>query len=133
MDPHTDVLLVDDEPDVRRLLRETLERAGYRVECAVDGVDAAVALDRCKPRLVISDLVMPNRDGLTLIRDIRARNIDVKIVAISGGSRAGHGPDLASALDAGADAVLTKPFGARELARIVQGFLSSGSPGSTKV
>lgn len=133
MNTQTDILLVDDDPDVRGSLRETLKRAGYRVEEAVDGVEALDGLDAIRPRLMICDLVMPQRDGLSLIREIRAREIPVAILAISGGTRRGDGPDLVDALDAGADAILPKPFGARDLLRVVKGVLESGKQPSTKV
>lgn len=114
-------------------MRETLKRAGYRVEEAVDGADALEVLDAIRPRLMICDLVMPQRDGISLIREVRTREIPVAILAISGGTRRGDGPDLVDALDAGADAILPKPFGARDLLRIVEGVLESGGQPSTNV
>lgn len=128
-----DILLVDDEPDLRQSVMQTLERAGYSVRSAVDGVDAMQALESFTPRLLICDLVMPKLDGVELIRGVRARGEVLKIIAVSGGMRRDGGPVLAEALDAGADAVLAKPFGVRDLLKLVADVLNDETQASTKV
>jgi two-component system KDP operon response regulator KdpE len=105
------VLIVDDEPPIRRLLRMGLTAQGYHVLEAPDG---ATALDLIaeKPDLVILDLGLPDMEGLDLLRSIRAQNERVPIVVLS--SRGDEAAKV-QALDIGADDYVTKPFGTDEL------------------
>jgi CheY-like chemotaxis protein len=106
------ILLVDDDEGVRTLLHKALVAAGHEVEDAWNG-DIALAAYRREPRdLVITDLVMPEKDGLETIMALRRLNPAVKIIAMSGGGRAlGLGQlylDTASTF--GAHRILAKPF-----------------------
>jgi two-component system, OmpR family, KDP operon response regulator KdpE len=105
------VLIVDDEPPIRKLLRMGLTAQGYHVLEAPDG---ATALDLIaeKPDLVILDLGLPDMEGLDLLRSIRAQNERVPIVVLS--SRGDEAAKV-QALDIGADDYVTKPFGTDEL------------------
>ena len=105
------VLIVDDEPPIRKLLRMGLTAQGYHVLEAPDG---ATALDLIaeKPDLVILDLGLPDMEGLDLLRSIRAQNERVPIVVLS--SRGDEAAKV-QALDIGADDYVTKPFGTYEL------------------
>ena len=101
------VLVVDDEAPIRRLIRRTLERDGYEVEEAEDG---AVALRRYRAApadLVILDIFMPEKEGLETLRELGP---EAKVIAISGGGRAGNLLPLRSAQTFGALRTLTKPF-----------------------
>ena len=109
-DPAT-ILLVDDEPPIRRLLRTTLTVHDYRVVEAATGGEALALLRHEKPDLIILDLGLPDLDGLEVIRRIRVES-PVPIVVLS--SREDEKGKVA-ALDLGADDYLTKPFGAEEL------------------
>ena len=105
------ILIVEDEPPIRRLLRATLGANDYRVLEAGTGAEAVSALRHHRPDLVLLDLGLPDIDGLQLIADIRKLG-PVPIVVLS--SRGDEAAKVA-ALDAGADDYVTKPFGADEL------------------
>jgi two-component system, OmpR family, KDP operon response regulator KdpE len=109
--PPLKVLVVDDEPPIRKLLRMGLGTQGYRVIEAADG-KAALDLAREKPDLIILDLGLPDMQGLELLRAIRARDDSVPIVVLS--SRDDEVAKV-QALDLGADDYVTKPFGMDEL------------------
>ena len=105
------VLVVDDEPPIRKLLRMGLSAQGYQTLEAPNGKAALELLEQA-PDLVILDLGLPDVKGLELLRTIRARNESVPIVVLSSrGDEAGK----VAALDLGADDYVTKPFGMEEL------------------
>jgi two-component system KDP operon response regulator KdpE len=105
------VLVVDDEPPIRKLLRMGLNTQGYEILEAANG-KAALDLLAQEPGLIILDLGLPDIDGLELLRTMRARNERVPIVVLSSrGDEAGK----VQALDLGADDYVTKPFGMDEL------------------
>ena len=104
------ILVVDDEPSIRLLLRRTLERGGYEVAEAEDG-ELAVRSQRANPAdLVIVDIYMPEKEGLETILELRADARDLKIIAISGGGRAGNLSPLQVAETFGASRTLIKPI-----------------------
>ena len=105
------ILIVEDEPPIRRLLRTTLAAHEYRVVEAGTGAEALLAMRHHRPDLVLLDLGLPDRDGLDLIADIR-KLAPVPIVVLSG---RGEEAAKVAALDSGADDYVTKPFGAEEL------------------
>jgi two-component system, OmpR family, KDP operon response regulator KdpE len=109
--PALRVLVIDDEPPIRKLLRMGLGTQGYRVIEAADGQSALDHM-REKPDLVILDLGLPDMQGLELLRTMRTRDERVPIVVLS--SRADEGAKV-QALDLGADDYVTKPFGMDEL------------------
>jgi two-component system, OmpR family, KDP operon response regulator KdpE len=109
--PPLRVLIIDDEPPIRKLLRMGLGTQGYRVIEAADG-KSALDLVREKPDLIILDLGLPDMQGLELLRTLRARDESVPIVVLS--SRADEVAKV-QALDFGADDYVTKPFGMDEL------------------
>jgi two-component system KDP operon response regulator KdpE len=105
------VLVIDDEPAIRRLLRTSLAAQGYRVVEAADGTEALAAVARDKPDLLILDLGLPDVSGIDIIRDVR-RNSTVPIIVLS--VREDERGKV-EALDLGADDYITKPFGTDEL------------------
>lgn len=105
------ILLVDDEPAIRRLLRNTLERAGHEVIEAGNVRDALAAASAVQPDAVLLDLGLPDRDGLALIPLLR-RDADVRILIISAREAT---EEKVAALDLGADDFVTKPFDTDEL------------------
>jgi two-component system, OmpR family, KDP operon response regulator KdpE len=109
--PPLRVLVIDDEPPIRKLLRMGLDTQGYRVIEAADG-RSALDLMREKPDLVILDLGLPDMQGLDLLRAVRTRDEGVPIVVLS--SRSDESAKV-QALDLGADDYITKPFGMDEL------------------
>ncbi len=105
------ILIVEDEPSIRRLLRNTLGVQNYRVVEAADGREGLSQLAAARPDLILLDLGLPDMDGLDFIREVR-RGSPVPIVVLS--SRDDEKGKVA-ALDLGADDYVTKPFGAEEL------------------
>lgn len=105
------ILVVDDEPQLTRVLRRSLTTHGYDVRVAGDGEFALQTFRDWPPALVITDLAMPNMDGLQLCRRLRA----VSAVPIIVLSVRGEEKTKVEALDAGADDYITKPFGMEEL------------------
>jgi two-component system, OmpR family, KDP operon response regulator KdpE len=106
------ILVVDDEPPIRRLLRTSLGAQGYRVLEAETGRAALDLLERDRPEVVLLDLGLPDLDGLEVIRRVRGAGRKVPIVVLS--SR-GDERGKVQALDLGADDYVTKPFGMAEL------------------
>jgi len=105
------VLVVDDEPQIRRALRTSLEAHGYTVETVGTGDEGVVAAASNPPELILLDLGLPDMDGTEVIRRIRAFSA-VPIIVLS--VRESQ-TDKVAALDAGADDYVTKPFGMEEL------------------
>ena len=117
------ILVIDDEPLLRNILRLALERAGHDVIEAPDGVAGAAILETEKIDLLVTDLIMPNQEGIETIRNARQRHPDLKIVAVSGG---GHhkGPDILDhAENMGADRTFKKPFKPGEVSAAVDELL----------
>lgn len=111
----TNVLVVDDEPQIRRAMRTSLEAHGYAVRTAGTGEEAVVAAAEASPDLVFLDLGLPDLDGTEVIRRVRAFS-EVPVIVLSVRDRQA---DKVAALDAGADDYVTKPFGMDEvLARL---------------
>lgn len=108
---HQRVLLVDDETQITRVLRRSLQSHGYDVQVAADGALALQVFADWPPQIVLTDLKMPNVDGLQLCRNLRAVS-QVPIIVLSA---KGEETTKVEALDAGADDYVTKPFGMDEL------------------
>lgn len=109
------ILLVDDEEAVRYTLRRMLERAGHDVFEATNGREALIALKSKRADLVITDIVMPVKEGTETILELRRRDPSLKIMAISGGGRTGNMDYLDVASRFGADCTLAKPVRMQEL------------------
>ena len=109
------VLLVDDDDQFRNMLQSMLERLGHSVAIARNGNEALVRYAERSPDLVITDLIMPDKEGLELIRELRQQSRDLPIIAMSGGGRTKPAIYLKMAGSLGARAVLTKPFTFRQL------------------
>ncbi|MFA7586409.1 MAG: response regulator transcription factor [Novosphingobium sp.] len=123
----TRILVVDDEPAIRRLLSGILERGGYQVELAENVREAISAVERSRIDAVLLDLGLPDRDGLEAISAIRTKH-DVPIIVVT--ARDDTAEKIA-ALDLGADDYVTKPFDCDELlARLRSALRRSGKAGS---
>jgi len=110
-DSKGNILVVDDEPQITRVLKTTLSSQGYGVRTASDGDEAVQLMKDWTPDLVITDLRMPNMTGLDLCRYVRARSrTPIIVLSVKGEERV-----KVEALDAGADDYVTKPFGVNEL------------------
>lgn len=104
------IVLIDDDDNVREMLEVALRGAGYAVSTAREGDEGLEVCQQANPDLVITDILMPNKEGIETILDLRRERPDVKIIAISGGDRAGGTSFLEMAAKLGADRVLQKPF-----------------------
>jgi two-component system, OmpR family, KDP operon response regulator KdpE len=105
------ILVVDDEPQIARVLRTGLKTHGYDVRVASDGISALETFEDWHPDLVVTDLAMPNLDGLELCRRLRAiSQLPIIVLSVRGEEKT-----KVEALDAGADDYVTKPFGMEEL------------------
>jgi CheY-like chemotaxis protein len=118
------VLVIDDASTVREVLRRMLTSADHAVIEAADGEAGLLLFEERSPELVITDLIMPKKEGIETIQQIRRSRPDAKIVAISGSTAAGGKLYLGAAKKLGADAVLAKPFQPAELLEIVTRLLA---------
>lgn len=126
MKDHRRILVVDDEPQITRVLRTTLSAQGYDLRVANDGETALEIMKDWTPDLIITDLSMPQMDGLELCRRVRER-ADMPIIVLS---VRGEERTKVQALDAGADDYVTKPFGMNELLARVRANLRRVPPES---
>jgi CheY-like chemotaxis protein len=124
------ILVVDDDYALRLLIQRTLEGAGHRVTCAADGRIASRAMAMAPDAfdLVITDMLMPERDGLELIEELRRRYSRVRIIAISGGGRIAPEEYLQIAKGLGANGILGKPFFPKQLLATVDQVLAVEKP-----
>jgi CheY-like chemotaxis protein len=106
----TTVLLVEDDESVREAVSLMLERAGYRVTTVENGLVAAGVLEDWQPNLVITDIFMPDGDGIETLNLVKRRWPGTPVIAISGGSPMLRMDYLAIAEDFGAAATVSKPF-----------------------
>ncbi len=104
------ILIVDDEELVRAAFVLLLERDGHEVREASNGVEALARIRKQLPDLVVTDLVMPEKDGFETIRDIRNISPSLKIIAISGGAPIGSRDTLQFATNMGVDETFAKPI-----------------------
>ena len=122
MNQHT-ILVVDDDPNVRELLRVNLAAQGYDIDTAVNGAEALLAIERRVPRLIILDVMMPEMDGWEVCKQVRDRYPDsVRIIMLTAKDTARDkiiGKDILKA-----DDYLTKPFDIDELLATVRRLLS---------
>jgi len=121
------VLVVDDEPQITRVLKTVLSSQGYQVRTAAEGESALTNFKEWSPELVITDLYMPHMDGVELCRRIReVSTVPIIVLSVKGEERS-----KVEALDSGADDYVTKPFGIDELmARVRAALRRSGGAGS---
>lgn len=120
------VLVVDDEPQITRVLKTVLTSHGYDVRTAAEGESAMVNFREWSPELVITDLYMPHMDGLELCRRIRdVSSVPIIVLSVKGEERT-----KVEALDSGADDYVTKPFGMDELLARVRAALRRGGNGA---
>jgi DNA-binding response OmpR family regulator len=115
------ILVADDDPQMRRLIKSVLQREGFEVVEAVDGLDALEAVERSRVDLVILDLEMPRLDGLGVLEELRAqmRTASLPVIVLT----AQHGESEEKALDLGAQDYLTKPVQTRSLVARVRAVL----------
>lgn len=113
------ILIIDDDADLRALVRSALERAGHSVRGAADGGEGIRMFREIPADLVITDLIMPGKEGIETIRDLKEEFPGVRILAVSGGGSVSPAGLLTDATLFGADAALAKPFEIAELREAV--------------
>jgi two-component system response regulator MprA len=120
-----DVLLVDDDARILRMLERTLAAEGYDVSAVPDGGAALARVERSVPDLIVLDVAMPGLDGLQVTRRLRAKRLPVPILLLTARDAL---EDRVAGLDAGADDYLVKPFAVEELTARVRALLRRNHP-----
>jgi two-component system, OmpR family, response regulator MprA len=122
------VLVVDDDPPLRRMLERTLVAEGYDVTLAVDGGDALAAVQRLAPDVIVLDVALPGVDGLAVCRRLRSKGLATPILMLTARDAV---PDRVAGLEAGADDYLVKPFAVAELIARIRALTRRGSEPGT--
>ncbi len=104
------ILIIDDEDELRSMLRQMLEQAGHEITEAVNGAEGIQLYEQDRPDLIITDIIMPEKEGVETIIALRRADPDLPIIAISGGGRLDATDFLAMARKLGARRTLSKPF-----------------------
>ena len=117
------IVVVEDDGQLRKVLRTMLERAGHDVDEAADGSEALNICHENPPQVVVTDIIMPGTDGIKVIQELRKDLPEVGVIAISGGGYIGPRDYLHAARIAGATQTLTKPITADELIGAVDDLL----------
>ena len=119
------VLLIDDDPMIRSWLREVFDTTEFELLEAANGKEGIKQLAKGSVDLVITDIIMPEKEGIELIIEVRQEHGDIPIIAVSGGSHRGVDDYLQMAKKLGANMTLTKPFSADEILFSVKSFLGA--------
>ena len=117
------ILLIDDDEQFREMLAELLKRNGYDVIETSDGTNANSLYREHQPKLVITDVIMPEKEGIETIIDLKREFNDINIIAISGGGRTNALDNLRSARLLGAKITLEKPFDNKEILNIIKNLI----------
>jgi DNA-binding response OmpR family regulator len=123
------VLIIDDEHELCELLKDSLEQAGFYVSTAENGAQGIEEYQRHPFSVVITDIIMPEKEGLETILELRQLNKDVRIIAISGGGKSGRSDDiLRHAKMLGADGIVAKPLVIKDLIALIHRLMPKESP-----
>ena len=115
------ILVIDDEPQMRDMLQQLLELDGHTVTLAANGDEGLASFARMRPNLVITDIIMPGKDGIETLVEIRRQDATTPVIAISGGRRSLSASfNLDSSELVGANAMLPKPFTRAQLQAAVK-------------
>jgi len=121
------ILIIDDETHILFMLKKMLERSGYETELATNGVEGIELFKKSKPDLIITDIIMPEKEGLETIREMRRLKSDLKIIAMSGGGKVSADNYLMIAKIFGASRIMYKPFAVKEMLAAVRELLGDES------
>ncbi len=127
------ILIIDDDQHIRLLLRSVLEPMGHQIMEATNGKEALAALQNSSPSLLILDILMPEIDGIELIRNIRRTNSAIPIIAMSGGYSIENVDVLDVAQRLGVTRTLRKPFDIRTLINVVQSLIPTEPINSSRI
>jgi two-component system cell cycle response regulator CpdR len=122
------ILIVEDDKELREMLKISLLRNNFTVLEAENGKDAIVHFKPLLTDLVVTDLIMPEEDGLKVVIKLKELKPSIKIIAISGGGKVGPGSYLNLAKVLGADAIYSKPFSINDLVIKIEELLSTEQP-----
>lgn len=123
------VLIVEDDNELREMIGISLMRRKFTVMEAANGKEAIMHFKPSITDLVVTDLIMPDEDGLKVIMKLREIKPTLKVIAISGGGKAGPGSYLNLAKALGADAIYSKPFSVNDLSDRIENMLNTENPG----
>ena len=126
------ILIADDDALVRLTLQQILDDAGYKSLEAKDGDEALALFKTAKPDLVIVDVIMPGRDGVITLLELREFDAEAKVIAMSGGNRNGEVDYLELTRLVGADGVLPKPFNRSAVLALVSKVLAERDGSATE-
>lgn len=122
----TQILVVDDDVHIRKLICKALEKSGFEALGAADGKEAIIQFGTHRPEMVITDIIMPDMEGTETITQLRQMDPDVKIIAISGGGFVQPEFYLGLAKKMGADQIIRKPIDLHEMMDKIEALLSPG-------
>jgi DNA-binding response OmpR family regulator len=117
------ILVIDDHEPLRDMLKQALEESGHTVKTAADGGEGLELFGAWPAQIVITDILMPDKEGIQTIMELRRAQTRVKIIAISGGGTLGPETYLNMARELGADRTLAKPFSLDELEKVISELL----------
>ena len=117
------ILIIDDEPHILLMLKKMLEKAGYEIDLASNGVEGLDLFSKRPSDLVITDIIMPEKEGLETIRAMTRILPELKIIAMSGGGRLSASNYLETALIFGASKIIEKPFSQQQMVSAVKELL----------
>jgi two-component system, OmpR family, alkaline phosphatase synthesis response regulator PhoP len=120
------VLVVDDQPHIVRLIQVNLEKEGFHVATASDGLEGITKVRETTPDLVILDVIMPHKDGFEVLRDMKEDPALAEIPVVMLTVKT-HNADIVKGLREGAELYLPKPFHPKELVSLVKRVLETGS------
>ena len=122
------ILVVDDDADLRDTLQRFLALSGFEVQPAADGIQASKILAATAVDLVVTDIIMPEKDGFGLIKELHARYPEIPVIAITGGGHSATATYLSVARQLGAKAVFSKPLDFKLVLETIQGLLVKAAP-----
>ncbi|MCK5068174.1 MAG: response regulator [Bacteroidales bacterium] len=121
------ILIIDDDHHILLMIKKMLERAGFEIELASNGNEGLELFKRIQADLVITDIIMPEKEGLETIREMKRLRSDLKIIAMSGGGKISADNYLNTAKIFGASKVLEKPFSQKTMISTVTDLLGASS------
>lgn len=117
------ILIIDDEPHILLMLKKMLEKAGFEIDLASNGAEGLELFTARACDLVITDIIMPEKEGLETIREMKKMKPDLKIIAMSGGGKVSAENYLQTASIFGASKLIEKPFSQQDMISTVQELL----------
>lgn len=128
MAPKYRILVIDDDTLTRRVLCAALQKMEHTTVEAPTGGAGLHEFKKSQPDIVITDIMMPDKNGFEAIREMRAANRDVKIIAMSGGGTVNNRDVLMTATDLGAAATISKPFTVDDIRKVLDDVMGTGKP-----